>query len=153
MSVIVLTALILCTGCTTATVTTDTGAVLSGRVYDENGVPLAGVTLRSGRFRGLSDEFGRFRIDGLPRGSRDFETERNGFESHSFTVTLQSPHQFARVTLWSFNGIMDQAISAVKRGDTAAARSAFERCRAIDPEDRRVHRLASLLEYLQGAHQ
>lgn len=149
MSVFLLFLLILFPGCTTTTVTTDTGAVLMGRVYNENGVPLSGVVLRSGRFRGVSDEFGRFRIDGIPRGSREFTTDKRGYESHRFTASLQSPHQFARVTLWSLGGIMDQAITAVRRGDTAGARSAYRRCNAIDPEDPRVLQFASLLDLLE----
>ena len=132
--------------CSTTTVTTDIGAVLSGKVYNENGTPLAGVVLKSGRYRGISDNFGRFRLDNVPRGEHRITVHRDGYETHVFFATLQSPHHFARVSLWSLDGLIDLAIAYIRSNALDDAYLIYERCCTIDPVDSRVTQLGILLE-------
>jgi len=51
-------------------VTLRRGAVVTGRVTDQDGEAVAGVRLRAGRVRGTSDAEGRFRLAGVEPGRR-----------------------------------------------------------------------------------
>jgi hypothetical protein len=134
-----------CTGCTTTTVTDANDAVLVGRVYDENAVPLSGATVESGRFRGISDSSGRFRIDGIPYGTREFAVSRRDHESVTTTIRLYSPAAYARVTLWSLAGLIDRAIHLLNAGTPDEARGIYHRCVPIDAPDERVRLLGEIL--------
>jgi hypothetical protein len=133
------------TGCTTTTVTAENRTTLSGRVYDENGVPVSGVRVETGRFSGVSDDTGRFRLDDVPHGDRVLEVFRRGYETQTVEIALHSPHAFARISLWSLTGLIDQAIQYLREGVTAEAQRMYDRSRAIDPHDERVVVLGAIV--------
>jgi len=136
---------VICAGCATRTVTDTNRAVLAGRVYDENAVPLAGATVESGRFHGVSDGSGRFRIDGIPYGIREFTVSRGSHETVITAVRLYSPGTYARVTLWSLPGLIDRAIQFLDAGARDEVHTIYLRCLAVDPTDERVRLLGDIL--------
>jgi hypothetical protein len=132
-------------GCTTTRATDDTRTVLVGRVYDENGVPLANVDIRSGRFRSITDNRGRFRMEAIPFGTRRLTAATAGHEEQTVEVELASPFVVAHFTLWSMTGLVDQAILYLSRDAAGEARRVYLRAKAIDPSDMRVIVLGEIL--------
>ena len=136
---------LIATGCTTTTVTAETHTTLSGRVYDENGVPVSGVRVETGRFSGVSDDSGRFRLENVPHGDRVLQVYRRGYETQTVEISLYSPNAFARISLWSLTGLIDQAIEYLRAGATGEARRVYHRSQAIDPHDERVKVLGTIV--------
>lgn len=132
-------------GCATTRVTEDTRTVIVGRVYNENGVPLANVEIRSGRFRSTTDNRGRFRMEAIPFGTRRLTATATEHEEQTAEVDLASPFVVAHITLWSITGIIDQAILYISRDAPAEAHRAYRRAKAIDPLDERVLMLGEIL--------
>lgn len=142
---VLLSGVLTATGCTTTTVTAENRTTLSGRVYDENGVPVSGVRVETGRFSGVSDDTGRFRLENVPHGDRVLQVFRRGYETQTVEIALHSPHAFARISLWSLTGLIDQAVQYLREGATAEAQRIYHRSRAIDPHDERVEVLGAIV--------
>ena len=133
------------TGCTTTTVTAENRTTLTGRVYDENGSPVPGVRVETGRFSGISDDSGRFRLENVPHGDRVLHVFRRGYETQTVETALYSPNAFARISLWSLTGLIEQALEYLHAGATEEARRIYLRSQAIDPHDERVDVLGAIV--------
>jgi hypothetical protein len=70
---------------------------------------------------------------------------RRGYETQTVEIALHSPHAFARISLWSLTGLIDQAVEYLREGATAEARRIYHRSRAIDPQDERVRVLGTIV--------
>ncbi|MFP4211393.1 MAG: carboxypeptidase-like regulatory domain-containing protein [Alkalispirochaeta sp.] len=143
--VLVVAIVAFCTGCVTETVTDAGRTVLTGRVYDENAAPVAGATITSGRFRGISDSSGRFRIDGMPHGTRRFIVSAESHEEIVTDIQLYSPGVYSRITLWSLPGLIDRAIHLLHAGATGEVQTIYRRSLSVAGDDERVRLLGEIL--------
>lgn len=133
-------------GCTTTHPIDERRAVVVGHVYDENGLPLSGIDVRSGRFRSVTDSFGRFKLESVPLGDRTISVEGALYETVTTEVSIVGPFAVAHIVLWSLTGLIDQAIVYLEAGTPTAAVGPYHRALGIAPTDRRVLLLGTILE-------
>ncbi|MEO7822309.1 MAG: carboxypeptidase regulatory-like domain-containing protein [Gemmatimonadaceae bacterium] len=97
--------------------------VLRGYVYDENGAPVPGVSVRlpGSSYTGLTDEAGRFLIRGVHAGRYSVEARALGFSPLEASVSLQAGDT-AKV-----NFVLNRSVTTLSRVLTIGEPSAFER--------------------------
>ena len=133
------------TGCASQPVTEFTRTDLTGAVYDEDGVPVAGARVSIGRKTAVTDAFGRLRIRNLPRGIHTVRAIAPGFEPVDATVAVHSQTRFIRLRMWSVAGLVDLAIDALDPGSPERALAALARLEAVAPSDPRTRALRELV--------
>ena len=92
-------------------------STISGSVVDESGAPLPGVavtaynTSRNSRQEGVTDDYGRFELQGLPQGSYTLEAELPGFERSQQTLTLNGQNLTHDFTLQL--GLLEEMVTVI----------------------------------------
>lgn len=137
------------TGCASVTTPPFRRTEVIGVVYDEQGLPVPGATIRlAGKRCGVSDSFGRFSCRGVNAGTPSFSVRAVGFEPLDRTVSIYSRRTLIRADLVSVAALVDEAIAAAESGHARRLRSLSNRVSAIDRSDPRAVLLRELLESL-----
>ncbi len=134
-------------GCTSRRSTDFSRDQMVGVVYDETGTPVAGAIITVDRFRrGVSDTFGRFRVIGVPAGTRTVVVSADGYETAQTTVILENRTRLVRVDLVSLAGLADLAIAAVEQNRWEYLSGIVRRMAAVAPEDPRTVLVRQILD-------
>lgn len=125
--------------CTTSRSTGFSRDQIAGVVYAEDGTPVVGAEITVDRIRrGVSDAFGRFRIAGVPAGTRTVTVTAEGYESAYTTLPVENRTQLVRVDLVSYAGLAERAIAAIEEEHWDRVASILVRMEAVDPDDART---------------
>jgi len=120
-----------------------------GVVYDEQGLPVPGATIRlAGKNCGLSDSFGRFNCRGVRPGTPVMVVRASGYEPLSREVSVYSRRTLVRIDLVSLAALVDDAIEAARSGHRRRLRALCDRVDAIDNTDPRSVLLRELVASL-----
>lgn len=70
------------------------GDIISGRVVDEDGNPLVGVTVSSGSYSDTTDENGIYALSQIDEGTYTLTASKSGYEEGSLTSTVSASYEY-----------------------------------------------------------